>query len=440
MTTEPDQLVREGRVHRDVYVSARVFEQERARLFRNAWIYVGHDSQVPSAGDYVTVELGDVGLILLRDGSEDGDAGLRVLMNRCAHKGVRMLDDRSGHVGRMLRCPYHAWTYRLDGRLIGQPIKQGYEGTPLARSPAADGLARVGAMAVHRGFVFVRLAPEGIGFTDYFGPALAALDNMADRSPLGRLEVVGRPQRNLVHANWKTYIENINDSVHPPAAHESVIAAARHVWRDQPADAVKPMAIEQILPFASGYDFFDGMGARTMPNGHSFLGVNFNIHTSYGGLSDYEKAMNDAWGEERAAEILGFRSQNSVLYPSVSVKSSPLAIRVLRPLAVDRTIVESWAFRAVGAPEVLAERGLTYNRLVFSPMSAIAHDDVHLFESIQRALAAEGNDWIDLNRDLRDAESPDDDRVVNGTNEALMRNQFRAWVRFMNAPANGDAR
>ena len=74
---------------------------------------------------------------------------------------------------------------------------------------------------------------------------------------------------------------------------------------------------------------------------------------------------------------------------------------------------------------------MSYNRLVFSPMSVVAHDDVHLFESIQRGLRAEGNEWVSLHRGFYAGELATPTRDVNGTNEMLMRNQFRAWVRFM---------
>jgi hypothetical protein len=113
------------------------------------------------------------------------------------------------------------------------------------------------------------------------------------------------------------------------------------------------------------------------------------------------------------------------------VKGSPQSIRVIRPLAVDRTLVEAWSFRAVGAPDVLLERTQTYNRLVFSPMSIVAHDDLHLFESIQHGLAAEANPWVSLHRGHRSGEELQPVQDTNGTNELLMRNQFRAWARFM---------
>ena len=195
------------------------------------------------------------------------------------------------------------------------------------------------------------------------------------------------------------------------------------------------MAMEQILPFGASYDFFDRMGGRVFPNGHSLLGVNFSIHSGYARLPDYEEAMRQAHGAERAEAILQRSPQNSILFPSLAVKGSPQAIRVIRPLAVDRTLVEAWSFRAVGAPDLLFERSMSYNRLVFSPMSVVAHDDVHLFESIQKGLRARGNEWVSLHRDFDPAELAQETATTNGTNELLMRNQFRAWLKLMAPPA-----
>jgi hypothetical protein len=286
-------------------------------------------------------------------------------------------------------------------------------------------------VAVYREFVFVKLGDAGPDFESYFGDALRSIDNLVERSPVGRLRVEGGVLRNIVHCNWKMYLENINDTVHPMSTHESATAAAKTVWHGRPDEAPKPMAMEQILPFGAGYDFFDRMGGRVYPNGHSVLGVNFSIHSGYAQLPEYEAAMRTAYGEGRAAEILQRSPQNALCFPSLAVKGSPQAIRVIRPLAVDRTLIEAWSFRAEGAPDLLFERAMTYNRLVFSPMSVVAHDDVHLFESIQQGLRADGNEWVSLHRDFDPRELEDGTREVNGTNELLMRNQFRAWAKFM---------
>jgi phenylpropionate dioxygenase-like ring-hydroxylating dioxygenase large terminal subunit len=382
---------------------------------------------VPDPGDYHAEHIAGRPLVMVRQ----GDGSIKVLYNRCAHKGTQIVTDTSGNTGRYFRCPYHAWTYGLDGSLRGLPLKAGYEGTRLHACETGRGMTALKHVAVYRDFVFVKLSDAGPAFDDYFGGVLQAIDNMVDRSPERRLEIAGGCLRNVIRCNWKMYLENINDTVHPMSTHQSAIDAANALWQGHAPDEPKPMAMEQILPFGSGYDFFDKMGGRVYPNGHSVLGTNFSIHSGYGQVPDYEAALCAAHGAERTAEILQRSPQNSVLFPSLSVKGSPQAIRVIRPLAVDRTLVEAWSFRVAGAPDLLLERTLSYNRLVFSPMSVVAHDDVHLFESIQRGLAADGNPWVSLHRNHAAGEFDRPTQDTNGTNELLMRNQYRAWAQAM---------
>lgn len=437
MTTYRDQpdaigaLVQDDRVHRDLYLSDELFALEQERFFARTWLYVGHASQVPNSGDFWSLELAGRPVMMVRQ----ADGAVRVFYNRCAHKGSRLVTDECGNTGKFFRCPYHAWTYKLDGAPLAIPLKSGYEGTRLRECESGQGLTELKHVEVYRDFVFARLADEGPAFSDYFGEVLGAIDNMVDRSPEGRLTVGGGVLRNIIHCNWKMYLENINDTVHPMSTHESATQAADALWQGHAPDAPKPMAMEQILPFGSGYDFFDKMGGRVFANGHSVLGVNFSIHSNYAQLPDYEQAMRDAHGAERAAEILQRSPQNSVFFPSLSVKGSPQAIRVIRPLAANRTLIEAWSFRAAGAPDLLFERAMNYNRLVFSPMSVVAHDDVHLFESMQQGLHADGNEWVSLHRNFDPSELQQSTITTNGTNELLMRNQFRAWARYMAAAA-----
>ena len=129
-------LVRDDAVHRDVYLSPALFDLEMERLWRSAWVYVGHDSQVPNAGDFLSVNIARQPLLLLRG----PDGVLRVLLNRCAHKGARLVGANSGNCGKLLRCSYHGWTYTLDGTLRTVPIKSGYADTRFADSEAAQGI------------------------------------------------------------------------------------------------------------------------------------------------------------------------------------------------------------------------------------------------------------------------------------------------------------
>jgi hypothetical protein len=173
------------------------------------------------------------------------------------------------------------------------------------------------------------------------------------------------------------------------------------------------------------------MGVRVYAHGHSFSGVNFSIHSSYSAIKDYEERMQAAYGPERAKQILGTVRHNTVYYPSLTIKGAIQSIRVARPLAADRTLIESWTFRLKGAPESLLQRTVMYNRLINSPMSVVGHDDLHCYRSIQEGLAADVNEWVSLHRNFDPAEIGAPEVTANGTSDISMRNQFRAWREFM---------
>ncbi len=434
-STEIQALIGDTDVRRDVYTDPDIFELEMERLWRTGWVYLGHDSQIPKAGDYYTVDIAGQPLLMLR--APEGE--VRVFFNRCAHRGARLVNAVSGNCRGVLRCPYHGWTYRADGAVRTMPMKSGYADTGFETTRAAQGLAAVPAMAIHRGFVFVRLSEHGPSFTDYFGDSLSSIDNMADRSPEGRLEITGGVLRYMHDCNWKLFIENLNDTMHPMVAHESSAGTARDLWKDQPPDMPKPMVIEQFLPFVSNYDFFDQMGVKIFPNGHSYTGVNFSIHSAYSTLRDYEAQMEARYGAERARAILGEVRHNTVYYPSLTVKGAIQTIRVVRPLAVDRTLIESYTLRLVGAPEALLERSVMYNRLINAPTSVVGHDDMHCYRAIQEGLAADGNPWVSMSRNYSPEERARAGAVAyNGTSEVSIRSQFRAWLAGMTSGSNGS--
>ncbi len=184
-------------VHRDVYIDPEVFRLEMKHVFANAWVFVGHASQTPQKGDYFATSIGDQPVIQVRHSTGD----IHVLYNRCPHKGTKIVIDRQGNTGKFFRCPYHAWSFKTDGCLLAIPLKKGYADTGLDQTESARGMKAVGEVRNYRGFIFARLAEEGISFEDFFGDSLSSLDNMVDRSPAGRLEVAGPPLRYMHKCN-----------------------------------------------------------------------------------------------------------------------------------------------------------------------------------------------------------------------------------------------
>ncbi len=422
-------LVRATEVHRDLFIDEEVFQLEMEHLFANTWVYVGHASQVPNPGDFYTTTVGDQPVVMIRQ----ADGEVKVLHNRCPHKGVMVVHGANGNAGRFLRCPYHAWNFKLDGSLLALPLKRGYEPEQFARDEASKGMAPVENVKNYRDFIFCRLNPQGISFEDFFGESLTTLDNMVDRSPEGKLEVAGGVLRYMHRCNWKMLVDNQSDTCHPMIAHESSAGTAVKVWEEAPPGTPKPMAVEQFAPFISSYEFFENMGIRVWENGHGHTGVSDSIHAAYSDVPGYWDQMVQAYGEERAKQILGDVRHNTTYFPHIMVKGPIQTLRVFKPLAANKTLVESWTFRLVGAPDKLFERTLMYNRLINAPTSVVGHDDCEMYERAQEGLHSRGREWVNVGRLYEPGEEERKNEVTNGTNEWQMRNQYRAWSRFMTA-------
>jgi hypothetical protein len=174
---------------------------------------------------------------------------------------------------------------------------------------------------------------------------------------------------------------------------------------------------------------FESMGIRTWDNGHGHTGVSHSIHSNYSAVPGYFDQMVAAYGESRAKAILDENRHNTVYFPNLMVKGPIQLLRLFKPLAANRTLVESWTFRLVDAPDLLLERTLMYNRLINAPTSVVGHDDLEVYERAQEGLLANGNPWVSLHRLYTPSEPAIG--VDNGTTERQMRNQFRAWARFM---------
>jgi phenylpropionate dioxygenase-like ring-hydroxylating dioxygenase large terminal subunit len=422
-------LVRDAEVHRDVFIDDELFQLEMEHLFPNTWVYVGHDSQIPNPGDFYTTTIGTQPVLMVRH----TDGTVKVLHNRCPHKGVKIAAEPCGNTGKFFRCPYHAWTFRTDGTLLGIPLKKGYENTGLEQSAAGQGLSCVRHVHNYRGFVFAKINDAGAGFEEFFGDSLTSFDNMIDRSPVGKLEVAGGVLRYMHNCNWKMLVDNQTDTCHPMVAHESSAGTTASIWKTVPPGTPKPMAVEIFLPFMSPYEDFEKMGIRVWDNGHGHTGVHRSIHSDYTQIPGYFDQMKATYGEDGARAILGENRHNTVYFPNIMIKGPIQLLRLFKPISASKTLVESWTFRLVGAPDMLLERTLMYNRLINAPTSVVGHDDLEMYERAQDGLHSNGNEWVNMYRLYDPAELDQKNVVTNGTNEWVMRNHYRAWSKFMTA-------
>lgn len=424
-TGTSSQLLRAAEVHQSVYTDPAIFDREMEMIFGKAWVYVGHESQVKRPGDYITTLIGKQSVIMVRDKS----GAVHVLYNRCPHKAAKVVADGCGHAGKMFRCPYHAWTFNHDGSLFAVPYRKRYEGTGFDSADPRFSMRQVARVESHRGFVFASLSPTGPDLKTFLGGVITSLDNFCDRAPSGEVAVEGGVFRVLQRSNWKIFLENLNDTAHAQATHESSYVAARHTARARGTDKL-PFELHIIEGNGEPNSFWEQIEWSAFDYGHSYMSAIFTAPQDE--LSKaYRASLEQAYGTERASSILATSRHNTTIYPSCSPHTSFQQLRVIRPLSVDRTMVEIFTFRLLGAPEGFFQRTLTYSNVINSPSSVVMVDDVDLYNRVHEGMANETGQWISQHRRAGFEETSTEGRRADGVSELPIRNQFRAWERYM---------
>jgi glycine betaine catabolism A len=287
---------------REAYTDPPVLVSERERIFARQWNCVGRGSRLANPGDFIVRDVAGESIIIVRDRSGE----LRAFFNVCRHRGTRLCRETSGQFSETIQCPYHAWTYTTDGRLIGAPHMQEVEGFdkrdfPLHTAPVAE----------WEGFVFVNIDAQPQPFDDWFAPMLGRLS----RYGLADLRV-GHSVTYDVKANWKLVFQNYSECLHCPMIHPE---------------------LSTVLPYQSGAnDLVDG----------PFLGGYMEITPPNESATLSGRACGRLVNPALPADDR-HRAFYYTLMPNLMLSIHPDYVNyyLLTPVAVDRTIVESeWMF------------------------------------------------------------------------------------------------
>ncbi len=290
------------------YTSEATLAEDRERIFARAWNAAGRASTLENPGDFLVREVAGESLILTRDRS--GTA--RAYFNVCRHRGTRICMEASGHFHESIQCPYHAWTYGLDGRLIGAPHMQEAAGFDKAQYPLHEA-----AVAEWEGFLFVSIAPE----PEPFELAWAPMRGRLARFGLERLRVGHRVLYD-VRANWKLVFQNYSECLHCPTIHPKLAT---------------------VLPYQSG--------ANDLVEG-PFLGGYMEIKAPNESATMSGHAVGPLVNPDLPAEDR-HRAFYYTLMPNLLLSVHPDYVNyyLVHPVAADRTVVESeWLFH----PDTLA--------------------------------------------------------------------------------------
>lgn len=369
--------VRRGMIPAHIYNDKELFELEKQRLFSRAWLFVAHESEIPADGDYVVRRVLDDSFIITRG----ADGRVRALFNMCLHRGMQVCRAEIGNASNF-RCPYHGWTYRNDGRLVGLPFHREAYGGDDGFNKAAHGLLPAPNMAVYNGLIFINLDPDAPPLPDYLGDFRFYLDFYTKQSRHG-LRVHG-PQRWRVKANWKIGAENFaGDMYHTPHTHTSVVEIG--LFREPKAQKRK-----------DGATYWTGRGGGTtykLPPG------DFTERMRYVGYPDemIERAA-DVWTpqQQQVIGVDGFMISAASCFPNLSfVHNWPkvegddtdqvvpfVSIRLWQPISEHETEVYSWFAVDAAAPESYQRASYQAYLRCFGSTGMFEQDDVENWVSL----------------------------------------------------------
>jgi len=372
--------VRRGMIPAHIYNDNEIFTLEKERLFGRSWLFVAHESEVPQPGDYVVRHVLEDSFIISRD--DKGE--VRAMFNMCLHRGMQVCRAEMGNASHF-RCPYHGWSYRNDGRIVGLPFHKEAYGGEAGFARKGQTLLPAPAIDTYNGLIFISLDADAPPLEEFLGDFAFYLDYYTKQSSSG-IELRG-PQRWRVKANWKIGAENFaGDMYHTPQTHTSVVEIG--LFREPKAEKRK-----------EGNTYWAGKGGGTtykLPPG------SLEDRLRYVGYPDEMiMRMKETWSEEQLTVIgdNGFMISAASLFPNLSfvhnwprVEDSDdvlpfISIRQWQPISENETEILSWFAVDKEAPEEFKALSYKAYLMYFGSTGMFEQDDVENWVSLTNTAA-----------------------------------------------------
>lgn len=410
-----ENLVLDDRVHTSLYTDETIFNEELEKIFYNTWVWVAHESEIPDAGSFKTTYIGKQPVIV----SRDRRGKLHVLLNRCRHRAATVCEHKHGKANSFV-CPYHGWSYGLDGSLRAVPHPESYGDT----IDKADFPLISLKVDEYNGMIFASFNQNVEPLDEFLGAAKKWIDLFMKQSGGYPVKVDGS-HRFRFPGNWKIQLENTTDAYHFPLVHKTFVSSLD----DQAQD---------VFDFVEGEGYVEDLG-----NGHSVMvmipelidledDLDRPIPDRFEDLA--EELRKDGLEEEKVRRIVravGGTGFNLNLFPNIAC--SMAFFRMLQPISKDETEVHHYVITMDGAPQIANQYRLRLHEYFQGPFGFGSPDDAEAWERVQRGATAGPDLWIMLNRGLPGEVETEDGLKSDVSAETGMRAAYQKWKQMMSS-------
>jgi len=340
-----------------------VYALEKIGIFGKSWLFLGHESQIKSPGDFVQAYMCETPIILSR--GEKG--GIYANINSCTHRGLPVCRSDHGNTQRFV-CPYHNWSYTVEGDLVTIPQESELEHKP---DKSQLGLKRVPRVESWRGLVFGSFDESIMPLAEYLGDMRFYLDAFLDRFPAG-IEFMGAPQRWLLNANWKLPVENqLGDVNHGAFLHSAIIPR-------EAQDIIEKLGHSVVTTPGHGATF------RLMPEDAPVDDVAWGMEAvgSIFGGDEVQNYLREI--QAQAAERVGplrarMKGLTYGIYPNLSFLWSNTLFKVSHPRGPGKVEYWSWAVVPADAPDAIKKILRTNYSSFFGPAGILEQEDAEVW-------------------------------------------------------------
>ena len=422
-----DVAAGQHRLNRAAFTDPALFDLEMKHIFEGNWIYLAHESQIPNINDYFTTQIGRQPIVIARD--KTGKLG--AFINACAHRGAMLCRHKRGNKA-SYTCPFHGWTFSNTGKLL--KVKDGRDaGYPEGfNKDGSHDLTPVARFENYRGFLFGSLNADVLPLAAHLGEASKIIDMIVDQSPDG-LEVLRGNSSYIYDGNWKLQTENGADGYHVSSVHWNYAATTSRRKESASGDAVRAMDAGKWAQQGGGFYAFE--------HGHLLLWTRW-ANPEDRPLYERRDELAGQHGPAIADWMIG-NSRNLCLYPNVYLMDQfSSQIRIIRPIAVDRTEVTIYCIAPRNESAEARTRRIRQYEDFFNASGMATPDDLEEFRACQQGYNGRAAVWNDMCRGATHwVHGPDEGArqiglqpVLSGAkteDEGLYGVQHRFWLQSM---------